>query len=193
MRKFEKARKLKDHIDRIRADYRAKLKDREMAVRQRATAMYLIDRFALRAGNEKSSEEEADTVGCCSLRLEHVLLEPPCTVTFDFLGKDSIRFFNKFEVDEAVFRNLMIFKKQKGPSDMIFDRLSVSRHVITTPFEAHLTRKKMLTINIIPTSCLARRMFPDDLVEQTSLKLHGGPDSQSVQDVQCFNHVRTRA
>ncbi|KNZ60385.1 uncharacterized protein VP01_1561g1 [Puccinia sorghi] len=133
MRKFEKARKLKDHIDRIRADYRAKLKDREMAVRQRATAMYLIDRFALRAGNEKSSEEEADTVGCCSLRLEHVLLEPPCTVTFDFLGKDSIRFFNKFEVDEAVFRNLMIFKKQKGPSDMIFDRLS------TTSLNKHLS------------------------------------------------------
>ncbi|PLW17666.1 hypothetical protein PCANC_06109 [Puccinia coronata f. sp. avenae] len=123
-RKFEKARKLKDHIDRIREDYRAQLKDREMAVRQRATAMYLIDRFALRAGNEKSSEEEADTVGCCSLRLEHVLLEPPCTVTFDFLGKDSIRFFNKFEVDPDVFKNLMLFKKSKEPGDLMFDRLS---------------------------------------------------------------------
>jgi DNA topoisomerase-1 len=128
-RKFEKARKLKDHIDRIREDYRAQLKDREMAVRQRATAMYLIDRFALRAGNEKSSEEEADTVGCCSLRLEHVLLEPPCTVTFDFLGKDSIRFFNKFEVDPDVFKNLMLFKKSKEPGDLMFDRLSVSSQI----------------------------------------------------------------
>jgi len=148
MRKFEKARKLKDHIDRIRADYRAQLKDREMAVRQRATAMYLIDRFALRAGNEKSSEEEADTVGCCSLRLEHVLLEPPCTVTFDFLGKDSIRFFNKFEVDEAVFKNLMIFKKQKCPSDMIFDRLSttsLNRHL--SSYMEGLTAKVFRTYN----------------------------------------------
>ena len=32
------------------------------------TAAYLIDKLALRVGNEKS-EEEADTVGCCSLRL----------------------------------------------------------------------------------------------------------------------------
>jgi len=34
----------------------------------------LIDRLALRVGNEKS-EDEADTVGCCSLRVEHVKLE----------------------------------------------------------------------------------------------------------------------
>lgn len=87
--------------------------------------MYLIDRFALRAGNEKG-EDEADTVGCCSLRFEHVTLEPPNKVTFDFLGKDSIRYLNTVEVDLQVFKNLKIFKRlPKTEGDMLFDRISV--------------------------------------------------------------------
>lgn len=85
-KKFEKARELKKHIDRIRKDYEKELKSEIMAERQRATAMYLIDRFALRAGNEKG-EDEADTVGCCSLKFENVTLSPPNKVIFDFLGK----------------------------------------------------------------------------------------------------------
>ena len=49
-KKFEKARELKKHIDKIRKDYRRELKSEQMAERQRATAVYLIDQFALRAG-----------------------------------------------------------------------------------------------------------------------------------------------
>lgn len=125
-KKFEKARELKNHVERIRNDYRKELTDEKMQVRQRATAMYLIDRLALRAGGEKG-DDEADTVGCCSLRYEHVALQPPNLVTFDFLGKDSIRYFQQVEVDEQVFNNLQIFKKEpKGPGDDIFDRLDPS-------------------------------------------------------------------
>lgn len=97
-----------------------------MVTRQRATAMYLIDRLALRAGNEKG-DDEADTVGCCSLRFEHISLEPPNKVIFDFLGKDSIRYYNEVLVDEQVFKNLRLFKKEpKGEGDDLFDRLNVS-------------------------------------------------------------------
>ena len=97
-----------------------------MADRQRATAVYLIDKFALRAGNEKG-DDEADTVGCCSLKFEHVSLVPPNTVIFDFLGKDSIQFYNEVVVDSQVFKNLKLFKKgPKGEGDEIFDRLTVS-------------------------------------------------------------------
>ena len=100
-----------------------------MADRQRATAVYLIDQFALRAGNEKG-EDEADTVGCCSLKFEHVTLKPPNKVVFDFLGKDSIRFYDQVDVDEQVFKNLKIFKKPpKGEGDEIFDRLTVRTHL----------------------------------------------------------------
>lgn len=97
-----------------------------MADRQRATAMYLIDQLALRAGNEKG-DDEADTVGCCSLRYEHVTLEAPDLVIFDFLGKDSIRFYQRVAVIPQVFKNMKIFKKPpKTTGDMIFDRLDAS-------------------------------------------------------------------
>ncbi|KAI9611858.1 hypothetical protein KEM48_004365 [Puccinia striiformis f. sp. tritici PST-130] len=144
LRKFEKARKLKFHIDDIRATYTREMKDRLMATRQRATAMYLIDKFAFRAGNEKDKDNEADTVGCCSLRCEHVTLEPPRTVTFDFLGKDSIRFFNKFEVDEATgLLNKYLVSLMPGLTAKVFRTYNAS-----TTFEQELDRNmKQLPTN----------------------------------------------
>lgn len=63
--------------------------------------------LALRAGNEKEEGETADTVGCCSLRVEHINLHPELdgqeyVVEFDFLGKDSIRYYNKVPVEKRV-------------------------------------------------------------------------------------------
>ena len=75
MMKYEKARQLKLKIDKIREDYTVDFKSKEMRVRQRAVALYFIDKLALRAGNEKD-EDQADTVGCCSLRVEHITLHP---------------------------------------------------------------------------------------------------------------------
>jgi DNA topoisomerase-1 len=133
-KKFEKARELKKHIDKIRRDYEKELRSDVMADRQRATAMYLIDKFALRAGNEKDTENEAETVGCCSLKYEHVILEEPDTVIFDFLGKDSIRFHQEVKVQRQVFKNLKMFKKPpKEDGDDIFDRLT------TTQLNKHLS------------------------------------------------------
>lgn len=125
-KKFEKARELKKRIDFIRKDYEKKLKSDMMQERQMATAMYLIDKFALRAGNEKDTENEADTVGCCSLKYEHVTLREPDIVIFDFLGKDSIRYYDECQVDRQVFKNLKMFKKPpKEDGDDIFDRVNV--------------------------------------------------------------------
>ncbi|KAJ9111343.1 hypothetical protein QFC19_001111 [Naganishia cerealis] len=130
--KFEKARELQKHVDRIRKDYTADLKSKIMADRQRATAMYLIDKLALRAGNEKG-EDEADTVGCCSLRLEHVTLlpkdeeNPADRIALSFLGKDSILYEQVVEVDPQVFKNIKIFKAEpKTQEDDLFDRLTTA-------------------------------------------------------------------
>lgn len=64
-------------------------------------------KLALRAGNEKEEGETADTVGCCSLRVEHITLHEELdgsefVVEFDFLGKDSIRYYNKVPVIKKV-------------------------------------------------------------------------------------------
>lgn len=43
-KKYEVARKLHSCVDKIRADYRADFKSKEMRVRQRAVALYFIDK-----------------------------------------------------------------------------------------------------------------------------------------------------
>merc|ERR1712045_126205 len=130
MQKYEKARALKNKIDKIRSDYVADFKSKEMRVRQRAVALYFIDKLALRAGNEKD-EDQADTVGCCSLRVEHIDLHDEKdgkehVVEFDFLGKDSIRYNNAVPVEKKVFKNLKLFMENKKDGDDLFDRLNTS-------------------------------------------------------------------
>ena len=131
LEKYEKARRLKVLAPKIRADYEIQLKSTQMIDRQKATALYFIDKLALRAGGEKDTEEEADTVGCCNLRYEHVFCEQSEDgqkkyIRFDFPGKDSIRYENTVEVNQQVWKNVRIFKKEpKGPGDELFDRLKV--------------------------------------------------------------------
>uniref|UniRef100_A0A8C8MIJ0 DNA topoisomerase I n=1 Tax=Oncorhynchus tshawytscha TaxID=74940 RepID=A0A8C8MIJ0_ONCTS len=129
--KYETARNLKKCVDRLRNQYREDWKSKEMRIRQRAVALYFIDKLALRAGNEKEEGESADTVGCCSLRVEHINLYPEkdgqeFVVEFDFLGKDSIRYYNKVPVEKRVFKNLQLFMENKQPEDDLFDRLNTS-------------------------------------------------------------------
>ncbi|CAJ1023523.1 Eukaryotic DNA topoisomerase I, DNA binding [Leishmania shawi] len=123
MMKFEKARKLKDKVDDIRASYMEDFKSNDVHVAQRAVAMYFIDRLALRVGNEKG-EDEADTVGCCSLRVEHIQLMSDNIVRFDFLGKDSIRYQNDVAVLPEVYALLQRFTRRKSPGTDIFDQLN---------------------------------------------------------------------
>ncbi|XP_015608843.1 DNA topoisomerase I, mitochondrial isoform X2 [Cephus cinctus] len=134
--KYETARKLAKSIDKIRAEYREDWRSKEMRIRQRAVALYFIDKLALRAGNEKD-EDQADTVGCCSLRVEHISLHEQkdgreYVVVFDFLGKDSIRYYNEVPVEKRVYKNLQLFMENKSPSDDLFDRLN------TTVMNKHL-------------------------------------------------------
>ncbi|PVI08253.1 hypothetical protein DM02DRAFT_156706 [Periconia macrospinosa] len=190
-KKFEKARELKKHIDTIRKDYRRDLKSEKMADRQRATAIYLIDQFALRAGNEKG-EDEADTVGCCSLKYEHVTLKPPHFVIFDFLGKDSIRFYDEVQVDPQVFKNLKIFKKApKTTGDDIFDRLTTSalnKHL--NNYMAGLTAKVFRTYNASWT--MARLLREMKVTGSIPEKVKEYNDANRQVAILC-NHKRTVA
>ena len=99
--KFEKARALKENVGRIRKKITSGLRSSDTREAQQNTALWLIDNLAIRAGNEKDTEEEADTVGCCSLRVEHITLgqdEDGKTINFKFLGKDSIEYNNTLKI-----------------------------------------------------------------------------------------------
>ncbi|KAG8134031.1 hypothetical protein E2320_011772 [Naja naja] len=115
--KYEVARRLKTLIHRIRRQYRADWKSKELKKRQISVALYFIDKTA-------------DTVGCCSLRVEHIALHSrqggkENVVEFDFLGKDCIRYYNKVSVEKQVFKNLKLFMEEKEPGDNLFDKLSI--------------------------------------------------------------------
>lgn len=188
-KKFEKARELKNHIDRIRKEYRNNFKSKLMVERQKAVAVYLIDVFALRAGGEKS-EEEADTVGCCSLRYEHITLKPPNTVIFDFLGKDSIRFYQEVQVDPKVFKNLALFKKPpKQPGHQLFDRLDPSLlNKFLQNYMTGLTAKVFRTYNASKTMQEQLDLIPNEgSVAEKLLKYNAANRTVAI----LCNHQRT--
>lgn len=165
MLKFEKARELKKHIDKIRNSYMADFESKNMMVAQRAVATYFIDKLALRVGNEKGADE-ADTVGCCSLRVEHIKLKPGCVVKFDFLGKDSIRYENETVVLPQVFKLLFLFIRKKRPDEDIFDRItpsSLNDHLKS--FMSGLTAKVFRTYN---ASVTLDRWFREKPVDESA-------------------------
>lgn len=57
-----------DYIGGIRKAYEKDWESSDLRKRQMAVALYFIDKLALRAGHEKD-EDEADTVGCCTLKV----------------------------------------------------------------------------------------------------------------------------
>ena len=129
--KYSKAMKLKSCIHKIRKDYTKKMKSVDSLDKQIGTAMWLIDILALRVGGEKG-EDEADTVGTCSLRVEHFTYAPDGIpeLELSFLGKDSMLFkqminFAKFgELGLTVFDNLRNFCKKKKSDEQVFKDLT---------------------------------------------------------------------
>ncbi|KAG7538025.1 DNA topoisomerase I DNA binding eukaryotic-type N-terminal domain superfamily [Arabidopsis suecica] len=124
--KYEKARNLTDHIDNIRTTYTKNFTAKDVTTRQIAVATYLIDKLALRAGNEKD-DDEADTVGCCTLKVGNVECIPPNKIKFDFLGKDSIQYVNTVEVEPLVYKAIGQFQAGKSKTDDLFDELDTSK------------------------------------------------------------------
>jgi len=122
-KKFDLARKLKNKIKLIRETNNINLTVASENIRQLATAFYFIDKFALRVGNEKG-EDEADTVGVTSLRVEHVKPLENNHIELDFLGKDSIRYKRVLSVDEQVYKNIIEFMKSKNNNDDLFDKIN---------------------------------------------------------------------
>lgn len=123
--KFDKARKLKKHINKIRKTNNDNMKNGTMKIKQLSTALYFIDNLALRVGNEKG-EDEADTVGVTSLRYEHIVLKDNNIIKLDFLGKDSIRYTNQVPVSSDVYNNLERFLNNKKKHDDLFDLINSS-------------------------------------------------------------------
>lgn len=147
--KFELAKKLKKKINEIKKINNSNLESNDMKIRQLATALYFIDKLALRVGNEKS-EDQADTVGISSLRLEHITLidDIKYIIKLDFLSKDSIRYTNKFQINKEIYDNLKLFIRNKKSNDNLFDKIKpddINKYL--QEFMSGLTSKVFRTYN----------------------------------------------
>lgn len=126
--KFVKAAKLDTGVERVRKKIRDGMASKEEKERQVATVAYLIDRLAMRVGDEKD-KDEADTVGASTLRVEHVKIHPD-RIDFDFLGKDSVRWEKSLAIsgpDRVLAKNLREFMADKKPGDQIFPEISLAQ------------------------------------------------------------------
>ncbi|NXU79242.1 TOP1M topoisomerase, partial [Oreotrochilus melanogaster] len=184
--KYEVARRLKDVVHKIRAQYQADWKSKEMMKRQRAVALYFIDKLALRAGNEKEEGETADTVGCCSLRVEHIKLHPKLdelenVVEFDFLGKDSIRYYNKVSVEKMVRDCMKIYCSCSLPSFFLY--FVLSSFFQTTILNKHL-QKLMdgLTAKVF-------RTYNASITLQEQLKALTNPEGNVAEKLLSYNRA----
>lgn len=161
--KFDTARKLAKNIIEIRRTNENNIlsNDVDKKTKQLATALYLIDNLALRVGNEKG-DDEADTVGVCSLRVEHIKFMNDYKISLDFLGKDSVRYLNTVKIDPKVFNVLLSFTKNKSKSDELFDLINPQMlNQYLGNMMNGLTAKVFRTYN-------ASKLFQEELVEINS-------------------------
>lgn len=147
MKKFDLARKLKRKIKEIRQQNNINMQSNDPVLQQIATALYFIDHFALRVGNEKG-DDEADTVGVTSLRVEHIDLLNNNQIKMDFLGKDSVRYNRTLTVEPQVYQNIKNFMKEKQSGDQLFNLINANDiNKYLQSFMKSLTAKVFRTYN----------------------------------------------
>lgn len=179
--KYSKAAVLCEKVIHVRAATRKSLKSKDLEERQLATAVWVIDRLALRVGGEKDTDEEADTVGCCSLRVEHMQFDPNDEggdnkeIELKFLGKDSMLYQQTIDFGAAlyndnegmgkqVYENFKGFCKGKKKSEEIFDKINPSMlNVHLKQFMDGLTAKVFRTYN-------ASKTLQDELRKTEAMK-----------------------
>jgi len=113
--KYDLAKQLEKSLPEVKRHTEENLASPDPMRRKIATVCYLIDNLKMRVGDEKD-EDEADTVGATTLRSEHVKIFEDGEVTFDFLGKDSVRWLKTIKPPAQVVENLKEFKGTKRQS-----------------------------------------------------------------------------
>ena len=123
--KFNMARELRRELARVRRHILKNLDADDLRRRKTATVCFLIDKLKIRVGDEKDPDE-ADTVGASTLRSEHIHIDGDGTVTFNFLGKDSVPHVFRVKLPDNVIRNLTEFAANHRST--LFDGIG-SKHV----------------------------------------------------------------
>jgi len=132
--KYDTAKKLENYIVAIEKEIiNQMLYAKDTTKRKVATVCYLINKLAMRVGDEKDTDE-ADTIGASTLRVEHLKfpnINGKLQIEFNFLGKDSVPWQKTLEIStpdtKALYENLLFFMKGKGSRDEIFEDITSSK------------------------------------------------------------------
>jgi DNA topoisomerase-1 len=103
--KFDKAVEFRQKLPKVKRHIMKNLESDDLKRRKIATVCYLIDKLKIRVGDEKDPDE-ADTVGASTLRKEHIKINGNGTVSFNFLGKDSVPHIFTTKLPDKVIKNL---------------------------------------------------------------------------------------
>jgi len=106
--KFDKAAEFRQKLPQVKRHILKNLESDDLKRRKTATVCYLIDKLKIRVGDEKDPDE-ADTVGASTLRKEHIKINGDGTVSFNFLGKDSVPHIFTTKLQDKVIKNLEEF------------------------------------------------------------------------------------
>jgi DNA topoisomerase-1 len=123
--KFDKALDLRKQLGRVKRHINKNLDHEDPIRKKTATVTFLIDHCKFRVGDEKDDEEEAETIGASTLRPEHLNFNGDGTVTFDFLGKDSVRHLLCVKMPAPVIENLKEFSVD--PETPLFEGVDSKR------------------------------------------------------------------
>ena len=159
--KFDKALEFKKQIKKVKNHINDNLDSEDLTRKQTATVTFLIDHCKFRVGDEKD-DDEAETIGASTLRPEHISFNGDGTITFDFLGKDSVRHTLCVEVPDPVIDNLKefsvnpelpLFKEvdSKRVSDFLDEVMTgLSAKVFRTHYATTAVEKKLNRTHVDP-------------------------------------------
>jgi DNA topoisomerase IB len=127
LEKFNQARMLKAKLPKLHDFINQNIQSNNHKKQQLALAIYIIEHLCIRVGNEKDTIQEADTVGCCTLRAHtHIRINntPLRTVNISFIGKDSIPFKKNCILPPLYFKVASNMLNAKKTDILFFDLVS---------------------------------------------------------------------
>jgi len=186
--KFDKALEFRKKIKRVKAHIDDNLESENPTRKKTATVTFLIDHCKFRVGDEKD-DDEAETIGASTLRPEHISFNGDGTVTFDFLGKDSVRLNLCVEVPDTVIDNLKEFSVD--PEKPLFEgvdskRVSDFLDEVMTGLSAKVFRTHYAT-SAVETKLNRTRVDPD---APEYVKKHAATMA-NLEAAKVCNHKRT--
>jgi len=120
--KFDKSKNILKNWNKIQSQVLADATDCSLKKnpKHEALIVYLIQETGIRIGGEKD-ERRAKTYGMSTLEKRHITLGSDFTVTFDFLGKDSVPETRTIIIDENVWYNLESLLACRDTNERIFN------------------------------------------------------------------------